>query len=252
MRWRILLPLILGLAWLGGAYYLLMRYMGQDASVPSSGVATNEGRDAGAGTPVVAGAETHLLRARVTLHSGEALTAWIDIEVEGESTEAREHCRNLATAQAARLASIEGMRGEVARSCALESLPPIPAGVTGAFGLWEDLGEEGASPSPGIVARLHEVSVAKDEPACLKMLEAARKRRARARLEAAVERRRFLRRELDKRQTMVEEACKKDPAGGECVRLQGVVGLLQSRLTAAVEPAADLLRPDPGLRCKAL
>ena len=256
VRWRLWVPVLLGVIWLGGSYFLLMRHGAGDlilshdagkAAVDGSlevGAADASVLDAVVGAPV--------LRARVVMHSGEKLQAWIDIEVEGESTEARSHCRNLATAQASRLASIAGVRGEVARSCSLDSLPPIPEGVDGAFGLWQDLGEEGASPSPGIIARLQEISVSKDEPACLKMLEIVRRRRVAARLEAAQERRRFLETEFNKQQGLAIAACKRDVESEECARLRGVVGLLKSRIKAPVEPAADLLSPDPGLACRAL
>ncbi len=256
VRWRLWLPLLLGAVWLAGSYFLLMRHGSGDLALSQDAgkVVVDGSLDLGSADASVldAVAGSPLLRARVVMHSGKKLVAWIDIEVEGESTEARSHCRNLVTAQAARLASIAGVRGEVARSCSLDSLPPIPAGVDGAFGLWQDLGEEGASPSPGIIARLQEVSVTKNEPACLKMQEVVRRRRVAVRLEAAQERRLFLEREFDKQQGRAVAACKQDVEGEECARLQGVVGLLQSRLKAAVEPAADLLSPDPGLACRAL
>jgi hypothetical protein len=258
MNWRLLLPPLLGLLFLAGAYLLLTHQ--PTAGPPAQPAGAAEPDDAATAKDAVGtvrGAQaaddrTRVTRARLLLRDAQRLSAWIDIEVDGSSSLERETCAALLSAERRRLDGLDPIAASVARDCAPAPLPPIPAGVDGTFGLWQELTAASIADAPQAEVRLHQVTITADQASCRKLLHKTRSRRGQARLQAAGQRRRFLQAAIRKQSAKASAACAEDPQGEACSRSRRLVELLRDRLARPPSRDRDPFTPDPDLTCRPL
>lgn len=258
MNWRLLLPPLLGLLFLAGAYLLLTHQpAGGPPAQPADAAEPDDehaGKDAlGPGVVPEAGDErTRVTRARLLLRDAQRLSAWIDIEVDGNDAMARKTCSTLVSAERRRLDELPLLAATVARDCAPAPLPPIPVGVDGTFGLWQELAAASIADDPQAEVRLHQVTITEDLASCRELLHKTRSRRGQARLQASGQRRRFLQAAIRKQSTATDAACAEDPQGEACSRNRRLVELLEDRLARPPGRGRDPFTPDPDLTCRPL